>query len=1597
MAGIARFAVLLVGTEYSTFKGDISTINHEVARVFAAAGTVVYCTVLEATEQDERDAERDGVRLLKPRLDADSSGKPSLEWLTVYHKHHFPHIPSDVGCIVGHVDVTGTAARKIKEERFPHAKLAMFGHVAPEETEHYKSDEKALGVGRKEASIQEDIGKADVVFSVGSRIHRHYDRFLRRNRVDHYIFLPEPSKVFRYANVSFAEESEKVRKPERSVLSIGRVQNVEGLKGHDLAAGAMDKVAQRLDGQYTLRLRIRGIDENDFKESKRILEEKLRSGRVRPTLLPYGTQEDIRRDMENCHLVLMPSRAEPFGLVGLEAIAAGVPVLISEHSGLAELIEELSDRLRQPTFRHCIVKMKGDTATDGDAEKWAERIEDVLKNARSEFAEVRAFREKLLASRYWEESHMNLLRACGVTGPIELELGGPEMRALYDQACKEGFYQVFNTTLMLVGKHGNGKSSLRSSLLQLKFDQSEKNTDGIVMTTCIMTGKKKWKITGEKKDTDSEYAYAVGMEMKERSEKTKQYPEHRQEEEEPSNHEEESPQQQPANEAADTAVSQPEASQQAARLGSDKSEEEYEGAIGTDLGEDNLSETFQQAARFAKGKDDLSDIVGSKERPAMSIWDFAGHDLYYSNHHVFYSHFAIYILTLNLTTPINAELKDLSDDDEDQTGSCAEALQLKTEGDVVDYHLESIRAHTRPNRNVLGGDKAEEEDEEEGDKEPRVIVVGTHKDQLEDQKRDIKAFRRDVKKHLKGKDAINKHVHDRYFAIDNVKRDPEDPELSDLRDCILKIAQEQNHMGRRIPISWLDLKSKLMKKKEVDKTCTLDTVIDLNDSSPVSEEFTPEQTAVIILRFFHLCGDIIFFDTPELHKFVVLDPQWFVDVQKTIITIPKYRLDGKIKQWERLEDEGMLEDSLVDAVWENKRRQEVLKCNLKDHKDELLLMMEKFDVVLRCSPESEDETNTTTPSPGKPTYFVPSLLTAAKDEAKLYPKGTKRSKPVFAVFKGRFCPIGLYHRLVIACMRRYNKLPSRAYANCARFVTINPRQTFVITKERHYLKVELLSSIKEESACFGHGPGVREGLEEDLWWIIHDWIPGIEYKWCFLCCCEGHKEEEREEDRFLQITDEKVKEWFEEGEAVCEWSTITTIEDIGLAHWYPNTHEDAKQNNKAPEQERTTGGDTGMASSSLKRHSTNLPLAEVPLNKKASNSVAKGHKRIILLINDEYGTSKGGVSTINCGVGQTLAAAGAIVYATTLRVPKQDQEAAKNDRVQLIKPYQRAGDTTEPSIGWLAFEYRSRYPKPEKLPPHVDVIIGHANITDTAARNIKDDYYQEADLMTFNHVIPEDTEYYKGAFSVGKRIYDYFDTEYKGDKKPLSHYLFLPKPSDIFLAKDVRPGGEQKRVLSVGRVRNAEKQKGHDLAAQSMRDVIKRIPNVRLCVRGISEEDFEVSMQILRDNLDCGDLNPDLRCYGTQEDIRDDMMTAHLVLMPSRSEPFGLVGLEAIAAGIPVLISDKTGLAWMINDLIKQGKLHPDRRHVIVETSVNDNDPAGDAKRWADKIVGILTYSDSEFEKAARFKRELVESRYWEESHRTFLQACGITTGTGDQ
>ncbi|XP_035669905.1 death-associated protein kinase 1-like [Branchiostoma floridae] len=712
--------------------------------------------------------------------------------------------------------------------------------------------------------------------------------------------------------------------------------------------------------------------------------------------------------------------------------------------------------------------------------------------------------------------------------PTEVDLGGPEMRALYDRACEEGVTEVYSTRFVLIGKYGNGKTNLVGSLMGEDFEPDWKITDGIAIHPCVMTKTQQWKKIEGLQD---QFPYVVAEQMKKLQTQKRGHEEGEQSKtSQPEQHVEG-----PADsEQLDTprgGVEKIGKSSSTEVLASEELPDLLKEAQITDKPPE-APESFLTAAKILQEKDAQANPTGTREHPQISIWDFGGQEIFYSTQQVFYTHRAIYGLTLNLAKPLHAPV-------DSSTVGGGPASQCIEERDFIDYHLESIRAHTRPLR--------DEETTGKRDIEPPVVVIGTHSDQVTKESKE--EYHSSIRRHLKGR-LIDKHVRDRYFFVDNTKRNPEDPEVTNLRHFILDIARQQSYMGEKIPIKWLELRSKLLEMyKQGTRYCNMERVMEAMGTGVTSED-----NAIGILQFLHLRGDIIFFPTQSLRNFVILDPQWLVDVCKTIITIPLYRDPAVKEEWDRLKETGELTDRLIEYVWTH--RKEALQYNLIEYKQELLDIMDKFDLVLQCHGYEDREKSPGGDESAETTYFVPSLLTTEPDFAKLYPPGIARSKPIFIVFDGKFCPVGLYHRLVICCMRRHSKVkPQLAYARCARFITTNRKQTFLVTKERFYLRIELLSSVKAEASRFSHGPSVKEGLDEDLKELIHKWIPGISYKWCLRCSCESHEGKE-DAERFLPITEASVAECFSDGEVVCETyaPATATSQDIGLADWFQDPY-----------------------------------------------------------------------------------------------------------------------------------------------------------------------------------------------------------------------------------------------------------------------------------------------------------------------------------------------------------------------------------------------------------------------------------------------------------
>jgi len=150
-------------------------------------------------------------------------------------------------------------------------------------------------------------------------------------------------------------------------------------------------------------------------------------------------------------------------------------------------------------------------------------------------------------------------------------------------------------------------------------------------------------------------------------------------------------------------------------------------------------------------------------------------------------------------------------------------------------------------------------------------------------------------------------------------------------------------------------------------------------------------------------------------------------------------------------------------------------------------------------------------------------------------------------------------------------------------------------------------------------------------------------------------------------------------------------------------------------------------------------------------------------------------------------------------------------------------------------------------------------------------------------------------------------------------------------------------ILFVGRI---EPLKGIDNLLRAIAQVVDRRPELReglvVPIIGgapdrIREDDEMVRLQELREELGIGDVVTFLGAKD-QDTLQYYYSAAEMVVMPSDYESFGMVALEAMACGTPVIASDVGGLAFLV-------------RHGRTGYRVPARDPAA----LAAKITRLLT------------------------------------------
>jgi glycosyltransferase involved in cell wall biosynthesis len=118
-------------------------------------------------------------------------------------------------------------------------------------------------------------------------------------------------------------------------------------------------------------------------------------------------------------------------------------------------------------------------------------------------------------------------------------------------------------------------------------------------------------------------------------------------------------------------------------------------------------------------------------------------------------------------------------------------------------------------------------------------------------------------------------------------------------------------------------------------------------------------------------------------------------------------------------------------------------------------------------------------------------------------------------------------------------------------------------------------------------------------------------------------------------------------------------------------------------------------------------------------------------------------------------------------------------------------------------------------------------------------------------------------------------------------------------------------VLFLGRI---TLQKGPDYFVEAANKVLKYVPNTKFVVTG-SGDMFE---RMINRADELGILDRFVFTgFLKGADVHKAFQMADLYVMPSVSEPFGLVALESLKNGTPVLISKQSGVSEVVNHALK--------------------------------------------------------------------------------
>ena len=348
--------ITLLASEWKSSAGGLSTLNRELAIHLSQIQNVrVSLLVPEGAcnDEDKREARSFGINILGAKK---CVGFEPLLWLSNPPQDHA------IDVIVGHGVKLGCQVQFIKRQaQFQNCKWVHVVHTAPEDLSKFKGYGSPISKGEKKHWDEVDLCKcADLVVPVGPRLGKAYHSYLEECKKDEDFFELIPGLFYR--EFGGLNQRAKHEKDDFTVLLCGRGDEEDfEVKGYNIAVKAF--ADQRLKGKHYSLLFVGSPEWKQDEVRERLLNCEIDKKQL--TVREFvKSRERMKELFCEVDMVIMPSKSEGFGLVALEALSAGLPILVGSNSGFARAIEDI------PFGAYSIVDSE-------DPAKWAEAIQGI--------------------------------------------------------------------------------------------------------------------------------------------------------------------------------------------------------------------------------------------------------------------------------------------------------------------------------------------------------------------------------------------------------------------------------------------------------------------------------------------------------------------------------------------------------------------------------------------------------------------------------------------------------------------------------------------------------------------------------------------------------------------------------------------------------------------------------------------------------------------------------------------------------------------------------------------------------------------------------------------------------------------------------------------------------------------------------------------------------------------------------------------------------------------------------------------------------------------------------------------------------------------